>query len=190
MLWFIFPGLDKSDLGVFRQHFSCRCTCVTLSVGSSQNQFSLQTNTLALEHVRHNQSSSLFIETIRRHADCNCCNSCQSVRTWRVRGASFMMQCVVKPHTVAAIVAVQVCFAQGLKCRDVLPLLNMGTGASVCQPKHRSGNNWVYIPTSNLYDPIFFVIISLPFPLQYLDPQPRPLFMFYSGLFFFLLFFF
>ena len=47
-------------------------------------------------------------------------------------------------------------------CEDTLLLHNMVTSASVCQPKQRSGNNWVYIPTSSLCDPTCFVIISLP----------------------------
>lgn len=55
-------------------------------------------------------------------------------------------------------VAVQVCFAQGLMWRHITPVQH----GDECQPKQRSGNNRVYIPTSSLCDPICFVIISLP----------------------------
>lgn len=68
-------------------------------------------------------------------------------------------------------------------CWDVLLLLlyNMVTGASACQPKQRSGNNWVYMPTSNVWTHFLCHNITSP-SLQYLGAQPRPLLMFYSGI--------
>ena len=60
--------------------------------------------------------------------------------TWR------QFLCVVKPHTVAVYTLVdtryiQVCFAPGLLCGDLLLLYNTLIGKSACQPKQRSGNN-------------------------------------------------
>ena len=169
MLWLILPRLDKLNLGVFRQLFSSLRLCVAPSLGfiRKANFPRRQNITLRIKHVLGSQSSCLFIVASKLLSHYDCYNStqytitvcvCACVYAWR---RFYDAPCSWATYSSSEKLPYKSVLPRA-SCEDTLLLHNMVTSASVCQPKQRSGNNRVYIPTSSLCEPTCFVIISLP----------------------------
>lgn len=135
-----------------------------------------------IKHVRHNKSCCLFIEAIRWLSYYDCYNS-PSVCVCGERMAPVI--CVVKPHTVAIYTLYKIhtslfCL-RALVWRHITPVQHGDWLPTKTEKWKQSSlhpdlhSEWSYSLCHNITSPL----------LQYLDTQPRPLFIFYSEINFF-----